>query len=233
MNHLTDEQLVLLLYGESDGKQDIDQGSHLDHCSQCNERYQQLDLVRRELTSFETEDRDCRVDVQAIFERESPIADRIKPSPSAAHRGVYQKAVLAASVLLLIGGPCFLAGMQYQSQRSSDLVNDQISTAFDEYEARNQLWQSNQIDSQVNEKVKTDFSRIEILLADQGSKITARDLAVLKILEARIAELIDEQVAVRRDLQTLAVNAEEEISITKDEIRRLEEFISSMGSPGQ
>jgi len=105
--HLTDDDLVLLYYGEMARADEARTESHLDACHACRENYARLQRVMAFVDSAPA------VDAPDGFERVAWA--RLEPELGSARRGWIRSALspaylaLAAAVLVLVGG-AFMAG---------------------------------------------------------------------------------------------------------------------------
>ena len=64
-------------------------------------------------------------------------------------------------------------------------------------------------------------------IEDLGRRLETANSEKVNAFQDAVERLILEQIALRQDLETLAVNAESEIQLTNDEIRKINELVSS------
>ena len=224
MNHLTDEQLTMILYQEPAPETDSWQ-QHLHQCTQCTERYDELVDTRNNLESDVVTPRDFDVDVKAIVDREasSPLPF---PESSATQRSTIGLMALATSVLLFVGGASFLLGSVYQANQSTIAIQKEVALAVQAATASPINKPGLDLDHRIAKGIETQFSEIYQNLTAQNERSSQENLIALREIESRFQQMLSEQRALRVDLQTLAVNAEGEISTAQKNIRRIDEFVS-------
>jgi hypothetical protein len=225
MKHLTDEQLVALLYGETENT-NVSDNQHLPQCPECRERFQQLVEVQQHLNSFEVGESERRIDIQAILDSVEP-ASKDSASLRMESHDRFRMASLAivASLLVLAGGLSFLTGVFFQTQQTSALVKQQVANALCELQESDRETQR-QMNQTLVRKFEDQLANLQRTLAEQDAKTSAQNLSALQDIESQFEALLVAQSALRRDLQTLAVNAEGEISLAQNDIRRINEFVS-------
>ncbi len=220
MNHLNDEQLVSLLYRESEA--DLETlNAHLVQCSECRHRFQKLSETSNELAADLLSVPAFDIDVAAIVDSKvvgdaTQLPPRTHPAP--ATRFSFGIVALATAVAVMIGGACFLLGSQYPSQQSAEQIREQIAIALSEANSERMTGDP--------DTIKKYIVALENFIAQQNEQMSENNLISLRNIESRFGQMLAEQRALRKDLQTLAVNAEGEILIARRDIQRIDEFVS-------
>lgn len=224
MNHLTDEQLVLWLY-EQTSQGTIDPEHHLESCDECRERFQRLEATKNQLDLFVVPAREFEIDVRSALSQQ-PATFQTVPLRSYDHRRFpVSRLVMAASLALFIGGLCFLLGAVSQARQMRFAVRDQVASALHEREQRDQAqWQ--QRDAQINRRLEEHVASLRELFADLEGRDANQSLVALRNIQMQFQRLLNAHFELRKDLQTLAVNAESELRLTQEDIRRIDQFVS-------
>ena len=229
MKHLTDQQLIAELYGEAPHSP-VEIEQHLKQCPECRVRLQQLSLTKQSLDQFKVDERNEASTTRAILERVRPQADTVARSTSmvdvANPRSRFGLFSIAASTLLMVGGLSFLIGMLYQSQQTTAAIQQQVKKTLVEL-------QNSERDTERQEKqelvqsIQDQLTQLQRSLSEQDARNSAKNLLALQNIESQFDAFLTEQGALRRDLQTLAINAEGEITSAQRDIRQIGEYIST------
>lgn len=224
MNHLTDEQLTMLVYQESEA--DATQwNAHLVDCPACRERLKCLSEIWGVLDADLAVPPEFEVNVNAIVESELPVG---LPAtvPLSTSRVSVGSAVVAASLLLFVGGASFFVGGLYQASRTTGVIQDEVVLAMKAAALDSERTSNAARDAKIEQGIDNQISRLKDALAVQNKEMSERNLIALSKIEARFHQMLNEQRTLRTDLQTLAINAEGEITIAQHDIRRINEFVS-------
>ncbi len=212
--HLTDEQLIALIYDEgvANDQQPFDSGAareHLERCPACHEQMNHLLAVGRSLDQWAIEP-----------PAELNTLPTVNASPNIAEtRSWISRIALAASVLLMLG-IAFLAGSHFQARQISDRIQRGIAAELADRTPPQEPPSNTEEWNQVARNLKDSIE-------DLGRRLETANSEKVNAFQDAVERLILEQIALRQDLETLAVNAESEIQLTNDEIRKINELVSS------
>lgn len=226
MNHLTDEQLAQVLYQEPSAEIAAWM-SHLDHCEKCKNNFESWSEVHQQLTGDVVVPPPFEVNVSAIVDPERRVEVMGTSSPGMARRFPGSLVALATSVVLFVAAASFMTGTMYQSGQATAAIQSEIATAI---ELANRYRDSGPAESGIPERIQEQFSLIQDSLAEREGSISGENLAALQGITLQIVRLLDEQRSLRDDFQTMAVNAQGEITMAKRDIRRINEFVSMLAT---
>jgi hypothetical protein len=207
-NHLNDRQLVEHLYRDA-SESPSDWPAHLETCESCRVRLQGLQAVLARLD-------EPVMPEESVESNLAPVLKRLalpEPAGAVGQRGrtwrerMRLSPVLAASVLIVAACIGFQGGLVYQSRQLDA-----------------------QLDSLVAQKVREQLQLVSLDRAEgnrnpdtlppgdaraPGHRPDDRPNPIYQAL----ARLHQEQVRLRKDLETLAINAEAELLMTNRELR--------------
>ena len=155
MEHLSEEQLILHYYGESEA---ASAAGHLAVCEQCREEYQRLQLVLNSVDSAPVPVRDANYSAQ-IWERISPRVGRSKWWISGFQRWVAAAAIASMLVVAFYAGRYTSPPAQPASLASGAVRERILMVAVGDHLERSQLVLAELVNSDTSRSVDISSER--------------------------------------------------------------------------
>lgn len=254
-SHPDDSDWMPFLYGECDESQMAILQDHLKHCSHCAAKIAGWKSVQSKLdawtlgspvTSGSPAMASGRLTASTTSCIEQPVR-QARPEPTASARsqsvpgsvGRSRQSVLTAAAVLLALTAAFLAGWQVSNAKQPDLLALRKELAS---EIRGELMTD--VRKEMQNQIQTlnaDKARLTPLIESESERIISARLANLqpttdpaeKLKERQmISDILENQIALRNDLEKLAVEAESQIIRTRRELLRLEAVTRTGSSEG-
>lgn len=248
-SHPDDSDWMPFLYGECDESQMAILQDHLKHCSHCAAKIAGWKSVQSNLDAWTLGSpvmASGRLTASTTSCIEQPVR-QARPEPTASARsqsvpgsvGRSRQSVLTAAAVLLALTAAFLAGWQVSNAKQPDLLALRKELAS---EIRGELMTD--VRKEMQNQIQTlnaDKARLTPLIESESERIISARLANLqpttdpaeKLKERQmISDILENQIALRNDLEKLAVEAESQIIRTRRELLRLEAVTRTGSSEG-
>ncbi len=237
MNHLTDRQLVELLYGDFTAEgENFDAServqsplrSHLSVCGECSARLDELGQLAGCLDQYHVPNRKLEIDVESLAGPDSKrqvLLSNQAPVSSISGSNRWVTAVIAATLLILIANIGFSLGVFYQwSSAPGSLEKQEVVDLVDRFDRRfnRRIEQLESSVERISEIDATFNSRVDRIVK-QNSEFS-QSSATLAEIKTFLAHLSVGQQQLSEELQLLAVNADSEIASARQEIDRLNQI---------
>ena len=227
MDHLTDRQLVELLYHEPDDKSPTDNGNaecspelaHLNQCAACSDKLLQFRQVAHRLDTFVAPPTPLELDRSRYPQPSSedgpqpPVS--VKPRANRLWTLPLSSFYRFAASLLLCAAIGFAIGSYVQTRSISQAIQTQI-----EQEVQTQV--ANRLDSINQDLLATIQAKIDNELGPQlarrQAEFTQVHLAERQDIYSRFSQLVADYANLERSVQELAINAAHELEITKNHV---------------
>ncbi len=174
---------------------------------------------------FPESNRDVPIDVQAILNTRPSLGSPTATTPRTPVTSGLANVWLQTAALALFASIGFLGGAVFYANWNTSSIEEQVAIAVDKIQARNTADNTSTVMNK-NEFEKR-LTEIRDAIAKSESIATRQHLRSLQKIGEQFESVFGEQDALRRDLQTLAVNAEEKINLTEQDIIRINEYVSA------
>ncbi len=225
MKHFTDPELVQVFYGDVENELEGDRLSHLNQCVSCARRFGEFKKIAGTLSQNRMPTRPLRDLDAAVSTRLAAVMPERQTQRS--RRSVVWTA-LAASILALVASAGFFAGELFRSrsvnqwfQQSMSQQLRQQQAAFEERFAR---LEHRVVSREDLESIHHQMDQLSVVMVELARRANARESDLAQRIEAVLRQIALEQQTLRQGLQTLAVNAESEITLAKADIARLSQI---------
>lgn len=230
--HFSDAELIEILYGDSSAQKVEESQS----CEDCRERLQALDQVKGALPTVEcpahTTD-PVRLADQIFQSHEESGEEWVRLPTKETQLSARQNVnTIWAATIILIFALGFFCGSWIPANRGSESADNSELQKFEKtwdeklkslessFKASTQLAS----DSLEQEQLRKQLEKINQSLANMDGP-HSNTTRFLRYLENKMAKIQQDQGDLRKDIQTMAINAEKEINLTRNDVQRLTEVV--------
>lgn len=241
-NHLTEEQLIRLAYKEPVPQCDRD---HVEVCQECQLKLKRLQEVEQFLHGFSINPPDFNAHTIAeqivhgqsqesiseklvndrrpnatgntnrlTVESHVSLSKNSPPTPSTFRGWVWASVLSLMLILFAIG---FVMGGRYQAQLTREIIRSEFQQQIEQNDGTKA--------TRPELPTKELEQRLVTLLRQVQSESQQPTIRSLQLIESEISRILAVQNRLRQDLQTMAITAENEINLTREDLRQLSEVV--------
>ena len=238
MKHLSEQQLLALFYEREslDPADCISIEKHLQSCTACRQKLDEFEQTAKLLDASEitTPSRAFKLETIAQAHGSEPSFSNIGPRP-VTYRALL--AIAASSILVFVAAVGFTAGTISQANRSEAHFErrlEEVASQLDKDILQKVALRMDPANAKLSELENRFFERLNEAIAGANRSSSREAAQVLNEIEPHLVRLIDEQRRLRRDLESLAINAEFVITDSQQEMdRRISELTSHIRTPSE